>query len=208
MTGCPGWRAGYGCCREREHSYDHRSRPPIRSLVDYARHRTSPGVGISPNTPLARGRPIAPQSSMRSLVEQSARRSTTTCAPNSSSMRLGWRSPDENPVGSPPSGIPITATRSPRGRSHDDWVDAGIVPSMGSVGDCYDNSAMKSFWGYDATRTSQLQNPRNPGRAGHDNLRVDRTLVQSYNPLRRHSSIGMLSPADYEAAHTPPDHDH
>jgi putative transposase len=26
-------------------------------------------------------------------------------------------------------------------------VDAGIVPSMGSIGDCYDNSMMESFWG-------------------------------------------------------------
>ncbi|KAA1012294.1 hypothetical protein FVA95_27320, partial [Pseudonocardia sp. EV170527-09] len=29
-----------------------------------------------------------------------------------------------------------------------------------------------------------------------------------YNPIRRHSSIGMLSPADYETAHTPPHQDH
>ena len=28
-----------------------------------------------------------------------------------------------------------------------------------------------------------------------------------YNPVRRHSSIGMLSPASYEAVHTPSDHD-
>jgi putative transposase len=26
-------------------------------------------------------------------------------------------------------------------------VDAGIVPSMGSIGDCYDNSLVESFWG-------------------------------------------------------------
>jgi hypothetical protein len=26
-------------------------------------------------------------------------------------------------------------------------VDAGLVPSMGSIGDCYDNSLMESFWG-------------------------------------------------------------
>ena len=24
--------------------------------------------------------------------------------------------------------------------------DAGLVPSMGSVGDCYDNAMMESFW--------------------------------------------------------------
>ncbi|WP_425393409.1 IS3 family transposase [Actinomycetospora chiangmaiensis] len=29
-----------------------------------------------------------------------------------------------------------------------------------------------------------------------------------YNPIRRHSSIGMLSPVDFEARHTNPDQDH
>ena len=25
-------------------------------------------------------------------------------------------------------------------------VDSGLVPSMGSIGDCYDNGQMESFW--------------------------------------------------------------
>jgi transposase InsO family protein len=29
-----------------------------------------------------------------------------------------------------------------------DWAgDSGLVPSMGSIGDCYDNAIMESFWG-------------------------------------------------------------
>jgi putative transposase len=39
-----------------------------------------------------------------------------------------------------------------RGRQFTSWaftrraIDSGLLPSMGSVGDCFDNAMMESFW--------------------------------------------------------------
>ncbi|GDY34098.1 transposase [Gandjariella thermophila] len=47
---------------------------------------------------------------------------------------------------------------------------AGILPSMGTVGDCYDNSMMESFWGtmqlelLDSKTWSVIQSPYQPSR--------------------------------------------
>ena len=51
--------------------------------------------------------------------------------------------------------VPDTATilHSDHGSQFTSWafgrrlIDAGLVPSMCSIGDCYDNSMMESFWG-------------------------------------------------------------
>jgi putative transposase len=84
-------------------------------------------------------------------------------------------------------------------------TEAGLVGSMGSVGDCYDNSMMESFWG---TMQLELLDSRTwKTRAALANA-IFEWIECWYNPIRRHSSIGMLSPAGYEAAHTPPDQDH
>jgi putative transposase len=83
-------------------------------------------------------------------------------------------------------------------------TDAGLVGSMGSIGDCYDNSMMESFWG---TMQLELLDSRR-WRTRHQLATAIFEWIESwYNSRRRHSSIGMLSPIDYEAAHTPPDHD-
>jgi putative transposase len=84
-------------------------------------------------------------------------------------------------------------------------IEAGLVGSMGSVGDCYDNSMVESFWG---TMQLELLDSRTwKTRAELANAIFD-WIECWYNPQRRHSSIGMLSPVDYEAAHTPSDQDH
>jgi len=84
-------------------------------------------------------------------------------------------------------------------------VDAGIVPSMGSIGDCYDNSLVESFWG---TMQLELLDSRSWRTRAELATAIFEWIECWYNPLRRHSSIGMLSPADYEAVHTPSDTDH
>jgi putative transposase len=84
-------------------------------------------------------------------------------------------------------------------------VEAGLVPSMGSIGDCYDNSLVESFWG---TMQLELLDSRNWATRAELATAIFEWIECWYNPLRRHSSIGMLSPAGYEAVHTPPDHDH
>jgi putative transposase len=84
-------------------------------------------------------------------------------------------------------------------------VDAGLVASMGSIGDCFDNSMVESFWG---TMQLELLDSRR-WRTRHQLATAIFEWIESwYNPRRRHSSIGMLSPVDYEAAHAPPDQDH
>ena len=84
-------------------------------------------------------------------------------------------------------------------------VDAGIVPSMGSIGDCYDNSLMESFWG---TMQLELLDSRIWRTRAELATAIFEWIECWYNPLRRHSSIGMLSPADCEAVHTASDPDH
>lgn len=73
--------------------------------------------------------------------------------------------------------------------------EAGVRPSMGSVGDCYDNAMCESF---NATLECELlvkhrfKNPREAALAIFD------FIEGFYNPRRRHTSLGMLSPAEYE----------
>jgi putative transposase len=83
--------------------------------------------------------------------------------------------------------------------------NAGLVGSMGSIGDCYDNSMMESFWG---TMQLELLDSRTWRTRAQLANAIFEWIECWYNPIRRHSSIGMLSPVDYEAVHTPPDQDH
>lgn len=84
-------------------------------------------------------------------------------------------------------------------------TDAGLVGSMGSIGDCYDNSMVESFWG---TMQLELLDSKTWATRAELANAIFEWIECWYNPLRRHSSIGMLSPMNYEAAHTPPDQDH
>jgi putative transposase len=76
--------------------------------------------------------------------------------------------------------------------------DAGVRPSMGSVGDAYDNAMCESFF---ATLECELLD-RCRFKTQAEARRVVFEFVEGfYNPLRRHSSIGYLSPIDYERRH-------
>lgn len=78
---------------------------------------------------------------------------------------------------------------------------AGLLGSMGTVGDCYDNSMMESFW-------NTLQLEVLDTRTWETRTELANAIFEWiecwYNTERRHSSLGMLSPVDYEAA--PPPH--
>jgi putative transposase len=80
-------------------------------------------------------------------------------------------------------------------------VAAGILPSMGTVGDCYDNSMMESFWG--AMQLERLDRHTWSTRAELANA-IFVWIECWYNPKRRHSRVGMFSPAEFETRHTPP----
>jgi putative transposase len=76
---------------------------------------------------------------------------------------------------------------------------AGIAVSMGSRGDAYDNAVAETFF---ATLKKELVNRRSwPSR-----LELQSALFEYieafYNRQRRHSTLGMVSPAEYEQAQT------
>ncbi len=71
----------------------------------------------------------------------------------------------------------------------------GVRPSMGSVGDCYDNAMAESFFATLECELLDRVKMRNPREAMQQ---VFSFIEGWYNPHRRHSSIGYLSPAEYE----------
>jgi putative transposase len=72
---------------------------------------------------------------------------------------------------------------------------AGLLGSMGSVGDAFDNAVAESFFG-----TLQLELlDRQHWQSRHQLAAAIFEWIECfYNPQRRHSSVGMLSPIDYE----------
>lgn len=77
---------------------------------------------------------------------------------------------------------------------------AGVLGSMGSIGDAYDNSMAESFF---STLQRELLDEHRWENRRQLALAVFEWIEGWYNPRRRHTSIGDLSPVDYEAAHTP-----
>ena len=73
--------------------------------------------------------------------------------------------------------------------------ELGILPSMGSVGDCYDNVLAESFF---ATLECELIDRSAFGNHSEARLAVFDYVEAFYNPRRRHSSIDYLSPIAYE----------
>ncbi len=73
--------------------------------------------------------------------------------------------------------------------------DAGVRPSMGSVGDCYDNALCESFF---ATLECELIEQETFADRSEARRSIFRFIEGWYNPDRLHSTIGYLSPVDYE----------
>ena len=83
--------------------------------------------------------------------------------------------------------------------------EAGVRPSMGSVGDAYDNAMCESFF---ATLECELLARRRFRSRAEARMAVARMAVFSYvegfyNPLRLHSALGYRSPIDYEKEQHP-----
>jgi putative transposase len=76
--------------------------------------------------------------------------------------------------------------------------EAGVRPSMGSVGDAYDNAMRESFF---ATLECELLARHRFKTQAEARSTVFAFIEGFYNPRRRHSSIGYLSPIDYERRH-------
>ena len=76
--------------------------------------------------------------------------------------------------------------------------EAGIRPSMGSVGDAYDNAMAESFF---ATLECELLDRRRFATQTEARFAVLEWIEAWYNPLRRHSALGYESPNAYERKH-------
>ena len=72
---------------------------------------------------------------------------------------------------------------------------AGVRPSMGSVGDCYDNAMAESFFATLECELLDRMRFANPKIAGEE---IFEFIEAWYNPHRRHSALGYLSPVDFE----------
>jgi putative transposase len=79
-------------------------------------------------------------------------------------------------------------------------IDSGLLPSMGSKGDCYDNAMIESFW-------SRMQVVLLNRRRWRTRVELATAMFEYievfHNRQRRHSALGMLTPVEFEARHEP-----
>ena len=73
--------------------------------------------------------------------------------------------------------------------------ETGVDLSMGSVGDAYDNAMAESFF---ATLECELLDRRNFRTQVEARMAIFEFIEGWYNPRRRHSSLGYLSPVEFE----------
>jgi len=77
-------------------------------------------------------------------------------------------------------------------------TDNGVAWSMGATGCCFDNAVAESFF---ATLKKELVHRQAYRDAADARQSVSNYINLFYNSRRRHSSLGYVSPAAFEAAH-------
>jgi putative transposase len=91
---------------------------------------------------------------------------------------------------------------SDRGVQFTSWAfsqrvrDAGIAPSIGAVGSCFDNAMMEAFW---ARMQVELLNRRRWLTRVELATAIHDYIERFHNTRRRHSALGMRTPAEVEA---------
>lgn len=96
---------------------------------------------------------------------------------------------------------PGTIIHSDQGTQFGSWAftkrarDSGLLASMGSIGDCYDNSMMESFW-------SRMQVELLDRKKWNTRLELANAMFEYleiwHNRRRRHSQLGWLTPIEFE----------
>jgi transposase InsO family protein len=120
---------------------------------------------------------------------------TSALVTNALSMAISNRKPGPTTVIHADHGVQFTSWAfTERARA------SGLVPSMGTIGDCYDNGMIESFWG--RMQTELLDRRRWKTRIELANAIFD-YLEIFHNRQRRHSSLGMLTPNEYEMLRPP-----
>ena len=97
---------------------------------------------------------------------------------------------------------PGTIIHSDQGVQFGSWAftqrakDSGLLASMGSIGDCYDNSMIESFW-------SRMQVELLDRKKWNTRLELANAIFEYleiwHNRKRRHSQLGWLTPLEFEA---------
>ncbi len=75
----------------------------------------------------------------------------------------------------------------------------GIRPAMGSVGDAYDNAMAERFF---ASMECELLDRRSFQTKAAARIALFTYIEGWYNPRRRHSGLGRVSPINFERSHT------
>ena len=98
-----------------------------------------------------------------------------------------------------------TIIHSDQGVQFGSWVftkrakDSGLLASMGSIGDCYDNSMIESFW-------SRMQVELLDRKKWNTRLELANAIFDYleiwHNRRRRHSQLGWLAPIEFERTNT------
>ena len=80
----------------------------------------------------------------------------------------------------------------------------GVRPSMGSVGDCFDNALQtgRPCESFLATLECELIERRRFANRVEAKMAIFRFIESWYNPRRRHSALGYKSPVNFEAKHS------
>ena len=121
------------------------------------------------------------------------RRATTAMVNAALGMAIDARKPSRGALVHSDHGSQYTSwTFSQRVRA------AGLAHSLGTVGDAFDNAAVESFW---ARMQTELLDTRKWMTRVELSTAIFDWVEVFYNRTRRHSSLGMLSPAAYERLH-------
>ncbi len=97
-----------------------------------------------------------------------------------------------------------TVIHSDQGTQFTSWaftrraIDSGLVPSMGSIGDCFDNAMIESFWS--RMQVELLDRQRWRTRIELANA-IFEYLEIWHNRQRRHTSLSMHTPVEFETRH-------
>ncbi len=144
------------------------------------------------------GQPLTEDTTERIIEQQSAMILSSGCRQGGHdeirfaalNMALTQRRPDEAVIHHSDQGTQYTSIAfGKRCRA------MNVRPSMGSVGDCYDNAMCESFF---ATLECELIERCTFRTQAEARLEIFQFIEGWYNRHRRHSSLGYLSPQAYE----------
>ena len=99
---------------------------------------------------------------------------------------------------------PETICHSDHGSQYTSWSFTqnlkhhSLLGSMGTVGDCFDNAPMESFWG---SMQIELLNRKKWRTKIELSIAMAEWIEHFYNPERLHSSLGYRPPVEFEALH-------